>query len=146
MNIQSWETKSKRLKSEIHALYLAYKHPRTPWYAKAFAVLILGYAPSPIDLIPDFIPVVGYLDDLVIVPAGIALLMKMIPKDVLQECREKAQAHPFDGIMFGKKSAVWNLSLEAFSAMAMTNLLRPLASLTPEQMRRNLPYLVVDFS
>jgi uncharacterized membrane protein YkvA (DUF1232 family) len=94
MNVHSWKTKSKRLKNEIDALYLACKHPRTPWYTKAFAVLILGYALSPIDLMPDFIPVVGYLDDLVIVPAGIVLLMKMIPKDVLQECREKAQADP----------------------------------------------------
>lgn len=91
MDIRSWKTKSKQLRSEVYALYLASKHPRTPWYAKAFAVLIIGYALSPIDLIPDFIPVVGYLDDLIIVPAGIALLIKMIPEEVLEECREKAR-------------------------------------------------------
>jgi uncharacterized membrane protein YkvA (DUF1232 family) len=90
MGIRSWKTKSKQLKSEVYALYLASKHPRTPWYAKAFAVLVIGYALSPIDLIPDFIPVIGYVDDLIIVPAGIALLIKMIPKEVLEECREKA--------------------------------------------------------
>ncbi len=92
MDIKLWKTKSKQLKSEIYALYLAYKHPRTPWYAKVLAVLILGYALSPIDLIPDFIPVIGYLDDLIIVPAGITLLIKIIPRDILEECRAKAQS------------------------------------------------------
>jgi len=74
------------------ALYLASKYPGTPWYAKLLAALIIGYALSPIDLIPDFIPVVGYLDDLIIVPAGIALLIKIIPRDILEECRAKAQS------------------------------------------------------
>jgi uncharacterized membrane protein YkvA (DUF1232 family) len=91
MDIRSWKTKSKQLKSEVYALYLASKHPRTPWYAKAFAFFIVGYALSPIDLIPDFIPVIGYVDDLIIVSAMIALLIKMIPKEVLDECREKAR-------------------------------------------------------
>src|SRR5512135_1644616 len=92
MDLKSWKAKSRQLKTEIVALYLASKHPRTPWYAKVLAVLIIGYALSPIDLIPDFIPVVGYLDDLIIIPAGIALLIKIIPEDVLQECRSKAQS------------------------------------------------------
>jgi uncharacterized membrane protein YkvA (DUF1232 family) len=92
MDTKSWKSKSNHLKSEIVALYLAYKHPRTPWYAKVLAGLIIGYALSPIDLIPDFIPVVGYLDDLIIVPAGIALLIKIIPKDILEESRVKAQS------------------------------------------------------
>ena len=92
MDIKSWKTKSKQLRTEIVALYLASKHPRTPWYAKVLAALIIGYALSPIDLIPDFIPVVGYLDDLIIIPAGIALLVKIIPGDVLEECRLKAQS------------------------------------------------------
>jgi uncharacterized membrane protein YkvA (DUF1232 family) len=92
MDITSWRIRSKRLKSEIHALYLASKDPRTPWYAKAFAALILGYVLSPIDLVPDFIPVFGFLDDLVIVPAGIVLLMKMIPREVMAECREKVRS------------------------------------------------------
>jgi uncharacterized membrane protein YkvA (DUF1232 family) len=91
MDTKSWKSKSNHLKSEIVALYLAYKHPRTPWYAKVLAGLIIGYALSPIDLIPDFIPVVGYLDDLIIVPAGIALLIKIIPKDILEESRVKAE-------------------------------------------------------
>jgi uncharacterized membrane protein YkvA (DUF1232 family) len=92
LDIKSWKAKSKQLKSEIYALYLAYRHPRTPWYAKVLAALILGYALSPIDLIPDFIPVIGYLDDLIIVPVGITLLIKIIPRDILEECRAKAQS------------------------------------------------------
>jgi uncharacterized membrane protein YkvA (DUF1232 family) len=92
MDIKSWKIKSKQVKSEIYALYLAYKNPRTPWYAKVLAALIIGYALSPIDLIPDFIPVVGYLDDLIIVPLGIALLIKIIPRDILEESRAKAQS------------------------------------------------------
>jgi uncharacterized membrane protein YkvA (DUF1232 family) len=92
MNIESWKIKSKKLKSEIYALYLASRHPGTPWYAKVLAALIIGYALSPIDLIPDFIPVVGYLDDLILIPLGIVLLIKIIPKGVLEECRAKAEA------------------------------------------------------
>jgi uncharacterized membrane protein YkvA (DUF1232 family) len=92
MEIESWKAKAKQLKNEVHALYLASKEPRTPWFAKVLAALIIGYALSPIDLIPDFIPVLGYLDDLIIVPAGIALLLRMIPKEVMDECREKARS------------------------------------------------------
>ncbi len=91
MNIESWKIKSRKLRSEVYALYLATKHPRTPWYAKVLAVLIVGYALSPIDLIPDFIPLVGYLDDLILIPLGITLLIKIIPKDILEECRAKAE-------------------------------------------------------
>ncbi len=102
MGIRTWKTKSKQLRSEVYALYLASKHPRTPWYAKAFAILVIGYALSPIDLIPDFIPVIGYIDDLIIVPAGISLLIKMIPKEILEECREKARSQSI-----GKKRINW---------------------------------------
>jgi uncharacterized membrane protein YkvA (DUF1232 family) len=97
MNIKSWKTKSKQVKTEIVALYLASKHPGTPWYAKVLAALVIGYALSPIDLIPDFIPGVGYLDDLILVPAGIALLIKIVPKDILEECRAKAQSDLSNG-------------------------------------------------
>ena len=94
MDLTSWKSRAKGLKSEIYALYLACRDPRTPWYAKALATIILGYALSPIDLIPDFIPLLGYLDDLIIVPAGITLLIKMIPGEILEECRERAQKAP----------------------------------------------------
>lgn len=78
------------LKQDVYALYLAYRDPRTPWYAKAFAGLVAAYAFSPIDLIPDFIPVLGYLDDLVLVPLGIALAVRMIPAEVMADCRARA--------------------------------------------------------
>ncbi len=94
MDIISCKTQAKRLRNELCALYFAARDPRTPWYTKVFAAFIIGYALSPIDLIPDFIPVLGYLDDLIIVPAGIALLIKIIPNGVLQECREKAHSQP----------------------------------------------------
>lgn len=81
-----------KLKVEIIALTYALRHPRTPWSAKALIVLVTGYALSPIDLVPDFIPVVGQIDDLILLPLGIAIAIKMIPKDVLSECRQKAEA------------------------------------------------------
>jgi uncharacterized membrane protein YkvA (DUF1232 family) len=82
---------ARRLKVEVSALYYAYRDPRTPWYAKALAALVVAYAFSPIDLIPDFIPVLGYLDDLLLIPLGVALVIRMIPCDVMEECREKAR-------------------------------------------------------
>jgi uncharacterized membrane protein YkvA (DUF1232 family) len=77
---------------ETYTIYLAYRDPRTPWYARLFAACVVGYAFSPIDLIPDSIPILGYLDDLILVPLGISIALKMIPSPVLAECREKAQA------------------------------------------------------
>jgi uncharacterized membrane protein YkvA (DUF1232 family) len=93
MDSKSWKLKAKALKQEVYALSLAAKDSRVPWYAKVFAVLIMGYVLSPINLIPDFIPVIGYVDDFILVPAAIILLIKMIPKEVMEECREKAKAH-----------------------------------------------------
>jgi uncharacterized membrane protein YkvA (DUF1232 family) len=79
------------LRMEVHALYLAYRDPRVPLYARIFAACVVGYAFSPIDLIPDPIPILGYLDDLVLIPLGVALAIRMIPDPVLSECREKAR-------------------------------------------------------
>ena len=89
--IERWKQKARDLKKETFAIYLAYKDPRVPWYAKLLAVCVVGYALSPIDLIPDPIPILGYLDDLVIVPLGIALVVRLIPPEILQECRQKAE-------------------------------------------------------
>jgi len=89
--IEKWKQYAKSIKVETYALYLAYKDPRVPLYARIFAACIVGYAFSPIDLIPDPIPVLGYLDDLVIIPVGIWLALKMIPPAVLEECRIQAQ-------------------------------------------------------
>jgi uncharacterized membrane protein YkvA (DUF1232 family) len=85
--LKSW---ARSMKRDVHAVYLASRHPRVPWYAKTLAVLIAGYALSPIDIIPDFIPVLGYLDDLIIVPLGILLVVKMVPPEVMAECRAAA--------------------------------------------------------
>jgi len=74
----------------MYTLYLASRHGRTPWYAKLFAVCVVAYGFSPIDLIPDFVPVLGHLDDIILIPLGIALAIKMIPPPVLAECREEA--------------------------------------------------------
>lgn len=82
------------LKMEIQALYLAARHPLTPWYAKLLVTAVVAYALSPIDLIPDFIPVLGYLDDLILLPLGIAWAIRLIPLTVMTECRERAQGSP----------------------------------------------------
>lgn len=101
-----------RLKQELLALYLAYKDPRVSWPARIFAACVVAYALSPIDLIPDPIPILGYLDDVILIPIGIALAVKMIPPDVLQECREKTResaliATPKNWIAGALIIAVW---------------------------------------
>lgn len=88
--METVKTRIEALKTEIHALTIAYRDPRTPWTAKAWALLVVAYAVSPIDLIPDFIPVLGYLDDLLLLPLGIALAIKLIPADVMDEARQTA--------------------------------------------------------
>lgn len=102
----NWKQRAKQLKGETYAIFLAYKDPRTPWYAKLLAALVVGYAFSPIDLIPDPIPVLGYLDDLILVPLGIALALKMIPEPVLSECRVHAQAALEEGKPTNRAAAI----------------------------------------
>ncbi|WP_066175760.1 YkvA family protein [Bacillus marinisedimentorum] len=85
--LKAW---AKQLKKQIFILYFAYKDKRTPWFARLFTTLVVAYAFSPIDLIPDFIPVLGYLDDILLVPTGIYLALKMIPEHVIADCREQA--------------------------------------------------------
>lgn len=86
--INAW---AKNLKRQIFILYFAYKDGRVPWYAKVFIACVVAYAFSPIDLIPDFIPIIGYLDDVIIVPLGIMFALKMIPKSVISDCEVKAE-------------------------------------------------------
>jgi len=81
---------ARALKNETIAVYIAAKDQRTPWYAKAVAISTVAYAFSPIDLIPDFIPILGYLDDVIIVPAGITLAIRLIPAEVLEDARKEA--------------------------------------------------------
>ena len=84
------QQQARRLKLEAYALYLAYRDPRVPWYAKALAAFVVAHTFSPIDLVPDFIPVLGYLDDLIITPLGIYIALKMIPAEVMARAREEA--------------------------------------------------------
>lgn len=98
MNLESWKRRARDLTAQTYALYLAYRHPRTPWYAKVFAALIVGYVFSPIDPIPDFIPLVGLLDEMVVVPIGVLIAAKLVPPDVFAECMEKAR-----GVAEGEK-------------------------------------------
>lgn len=88
--LEKIKAKAAKLKREIFALYLAVRDPRTPWYAKVLVACVVAYALSPIDLIPDPIPVLGYLDDLVLLPLGIWLALRMIPLEVMQDCRARA--------------------------------------------------------
>jgi uncharacterized membrane protein YkvA (DUF1232 family) len=110
--LSDWKHKAAGLQRQTYALYLAYRHPRTPWYAKAFAALVVVYAFSPIDLIPDFIPVIGYLDDLVLIPLGVYLATKMIPNDVMQACliaaaEQSTQDQPHYRFMLYVIIAIW---------------------------------------
>ena len=114
INLQKLKQQANRLKTELYALYLACHDPRVPWYARALAICVVGYAFSPIDLIPDFIPILGYLDDLIVVPLGIMLVLKMIPPAVMVECRVKAQSitlknRPKNWIAAGIILIVWVL-------------------------------------
>ena len=85
------KAQAKALKAELYALYYAAQDARTPWYAKALMLFTVAYAMSPIDLIPDFIPVLGYLDDLLILPACIAISIRLIPEEVMADARIRAQ-------------------------------------------------------
>ena len=105
-SIEDVKKRVRELKSETFALYLAARHPDTPWYAKIFVAGIVAYALSPIDLIPDFIPVLGYLDDLVLIPLGIAVAIKMIPPEILAECRSRAQTSTAGGRPVSRIAAV----------------------------------------
>src|SRR5215472_2458877 len=88
--VAALKARARALKAEVVALYFAARHSRTPWYAKAFVVAIVAYALSPIDLIPDFIPVLGFVDEIILLPFAIALAVKMIPADIMAECRARA--------------------------------------------------------
>jgi uncharacterized membrane protein YkvA (DUF1232 family) len=87
----TWQQRARLLKRETYALLLAYRDPRVPWYAKLWVACVVAYALSPIDLIPDFIPVLGYLDDLILVPLGIALALRLIPPEVMADSRARAE-------------------------------------------------------
>ena len=105
---------SRSIKRDVHALYLCMRDPRTPWLAKALAAVVVGYALSPIDLIPDFVPVLGYLDDVVLVPLGLLAVRAMIPPQVLAENRalaDRSAERPTSAIAAVVIVAIWGISL-----------------------------------
>src|SRR5688500_16671803 len=91
MALDAWKRRARELKAETYALYLACRDPRVLWYAKLLAACVVGYACSPIGLIPDFVPLLGCLDDLVLIPLGVALVVRLIPKPVMAECRARSR-------------------------------------------------------
>jgi uncharacterized membrane protein YkvA (DUF1232 family) len=126
--IERLKRKARQLKQDVFVVYLAYRDPRVPLAARIFAACVVGYAFSPIDLIPDPIPILGYLDDLVLVPLGIALALRMIPADVMAESREKArqmmdQEKPVNWIAAGVIVAIW-LCLVALAVFLLVRLFR----------------------
>ena len=104
------KTWAKNIKRDVHAVWLAARDPRTPLLAKVLALIVAAYAVSPIDLIPDFIPIIGYLDDLIIVPLGIMLVVRLIPAEVMREHREtaaQASRRPVSPITAGVFILIW---------------------------------------
>lgn len=127
--LKSWAT---ALKREALVLWFASHDPRAPWYAKAIAVFIVAYALSPIDLIPDFIPVIGYLDELILLPGAVWLALKLMPREVLLDARARAQAwmeahkpKPRNWIAAGVIIALWMLALWAIWIWAVRPRLSP---------------------
>jgi uncharacterized membrane protein YkvA (DUF1232 family) len=121
-----WRESARNLKRNIAALYFALLDPRTPWYAKGVIVMVVAYALSPIDLIPDPIPVLGYLDDLILLPVGIWFALKLIPPSVMAEAREKATTSPRVESQMGFIAALLIISIYAFAAFLIwRTFLRP---------------------
>ena len=120
-----WKRWARAIKRDSHALYLAARDPRVPWYVKMLAILVAAYALSPIDLIPDFVPVFGYLDDLIIVPAGITLAIRLMPPNIMAEHRELAAAAQDRPVSWAAATAVlvvWILAIALTAWLVTSNL------------------------
>ena len=107
-----WKSWARRLRLEALTLYYAYRNPQTPWYARAWSIMVVAYAFSPIDLIPDFIPILGLVDDFVLIPLGLAIAVKLIPKDIFAASRLVAQARiddkrPVNWVAGGTVIGIW---------------------------------------
>jgi uncharacterized membrane protein YkvA (DUF1232 family) len=109
--IAALKKRAATLKREAYALYIAARDPRVPWHAKAFMGLVLAHTFSPIDLIPDFIPVLGYLDDLIVTPLGIALALKMIPAQVMIDARQQAEVLLQQGKPISRTGAIMVIAI-----------------------------------
>ncbi|MBI5942760.1 MAG: DUF1232 domain-containing protein [Chloroflexi bacterium] len=122
---ENWKRWAKLLKVEVYALYLAYRDQRVSRFAKVFTACVVAYAFSPIDLIPDFIPILGYLDDLILIPLGVKLALSMIPSDVMIESREKARELIQEGKPVNRIAAVIIVLIWlAFAALVAAKFLR----------------------
>ena len=119
-----WRERTRRLKTLVHALLVAWRDPRTPLAAKVVAACVLGYAFSPIDLIPDFIPLLGYLDDLVLVPLGVALAIRLIPTEVWKDAQAAADAAHRDGNTLGRTASIVIVTIWIALALAVLLLVR----------------------
>ncbi len=111
--IKDW---ARAIRRDVHALWLAGRDPRVPWYAKAFALLIAAYALSPIDLIPDFVPILGYLDEVILLPPAILLAVKLVPPDLMAEHRAaaaRAEGRPVSRAGAAMIVALWLLAATA---------------------------------
>lgn len=120
--VGQWRRKAWQLKLEVYALYFACRDPRTPWYAKVLAAVVVAYAFSPIDLIPDPIPVLGHLDDFVLIPLGVLAVRAMIPAAVLAECRNKANTldkKPRNWVAAGIIITIWAIVAAVFVLWAI---------------------------
>ena len=117
--MREWKRRARQLRVEVYALYLACRDPRVPWYAKALAACVVGYAFSPIDLIPDPIPIIGHLDDLVLIPLGVLAVRRMIPASVMAECRERAHVTMEQGKPVSRAAAVVIVTFWVVAAAAV---------------------------
>ena len=111
--MKTWAERARRLKVELFALYLAARHPQTPWYAKLVVAGFVAYAVTPVDLVPEAIPILGLVDDLIFVPLAIAVAVRFVPAPVLAECRERAHER-----VARHKGASWILLAAVWAAVA----------------------------
>jgi len=125
--LKAW---ARRLRTELHAIYLAYQDLAVPWFPRVLAIIVVAYAVSPIDLIPDAIPILGYLDDLILIPTGIRLVLRLMPLNVMVHCCEEAEEAPLQ-VPGGRLVAVLIVGVWIGLAIWMIELLAP-ALLEPE--------------
>jgi uncharacterized membrane protein YkvA (DUF1232 family) len=128
-SFERWRKRARQLKLEVYTLYLAYRDPRVPWYAKVFAACVAGYVFSPIDLIPDVIPILGYLDELVLIPLAVLAARRMIPPEVLDDCRARAETvmregRPVNRIAAAVVVVIW-IALAGMATWLIIGLVRP---------------------
>ena len=118
---KNWKATAEKFEIETYALYLAYKDPRVPLRIKVVILLVIAYLLSPIDLIPDFIPVLGYLDDFLLITVGIPILLKMVPKEIIDEHRENAKTKFSEGMPKSKFAALIIVLIWVLAAIIILN-------------------------